>query len=535
MNSLNIGNSLYLHPTDEQELLRILTNIKTTSVGWDDINVNILKSSFHHYSNVLVHLVNMSLSEGVFPDLMKIAKIIPLYKNGEKNILNNYRPVSVLPVFSKLFERVIYNRLIQFVNDNDLLYEFQFGFRKKHNTTLALITLIDKIVTGINDNEMTLGAFLDFSKAFDMMDHNILMRKLHKYGIRGIGNNLIRNYLQNRKQYIIFNGTLSDTLSVNCGVPQGSILGPLLFILYVNDLHLVSDLVLPILFADDSSIFIRGNDIINMTNTLNQELNKIYIWINTNKLCLNINKTSCMLFKPRRRKVLHEFQVKIANTVISKANSMKFLGVVIDSNLSWDAHINFIRKKIAKGIGIINKAKRSLNQDSLLTLYHSFVYPYITYGIEVWGSSSKTNLLGILKLQNKILRIITFSPARTSALPFYKRFNLLNVNEIYIFKVSLFMFKCCQGESSNYVNAMFLPNSQYHDYETRHHSKLHIPLLRTSFCQGIMRYKGAIIWNYLLDHVPTCSKSSIALFKKHVKSHILSNENLSNKLSQRPS
>jgi hypothetical protein len=315
MASICVQNSLYLTPTDENEVLRIISNIKTTSVGWDDIHSKVVKSSFYSYSKVLVHLINMSLEQGIFPDEMKCARVIPLYKSGDSKLINNYRPVSILPILSKVFERVIYNRLHKFIDDNNLIYNLQFGFRAKYNTTMALLTLIDKIVAGIDKNEMTLGTFLDFSKAFDTVNHKILIRKLHKYGIRGIANNLINSYLSNRKQFVSFNNVLSEAQVITYGVPQGSILGPLLFVLYINDIYLVSNSIMPILFADDSSLFVQGKDINTMTNVLNHELDHIYNWVNTNKLSLNVEKTYRILFKAKRRHAPGDFQVKIANKV----------------------------------------------------------------------------------------------------------------------------------------------------------------------------------------------------------------------------
>jgi hypothetical protein len=291
LDNINVNNSLYLYPTDENEVLRIVSNIKTNSVGWDNIHIKVIKTTFQPLNRIFVHLINKSLSSGVFPDEMKVARVIPLFKGGDSQLINNYRPVSVLSIFSKIYERIIYNRVLKFINDNDLLYKYQFGFRANYSTSMALITLTDKIITAIDKNDITLGTFLDFSKAFDTIDHSILLRKLYKYGIRGVANDLVKSYLKKRKQYVSFDKISSESLPINCGVPQGSILGPLFFILYVNDIYLVSNSFMPILFADDSSVFVQGKNINSMTTNLNNSLDLIYQWTIVNRLSLNIDKT----------------------------------------------------------------------------------------------------------------------------------------------------------------------------------------------------------------------------------------------------
>ena len=522
MESINVDQSIYLVPTDVNEIHRILKQIKTKSAGWDEINNEVIMQSFHTFSNVLVHLVNLSLLNGVFPNEMKIAKVIPLYKNGNNKIVSNYRPVSILPIFSKLYERIIYNRIFKFVNDNDLLYRFQFGFRKNHSTTMALITLIDKIVNGIHDNHITLGTFLDFSKAFDTIDHKILLLKLNKYGIRGIANTLIASYLNNRKQFVSFNGTNSDVTDITCGVPQGSILGPLLFILYINDLHLISDTGMPILFADDSSLFIQGDDINTLCHLMNIELNKVYNWVNSNKLSLNIEKTHCMLFHSSRHNLILHNDIQIAGKAVSLVKSMKFLGIIIDSKLNWSDHLNHIRHKIAKGIGIIYKARRSLNANSLITMYYSFIYPYLTYAIELWGSLPTTRLTPILKLQKKTLRIISYSPKMASSLPLFHKYNILDVYKLYIYRIALFMFKFQKGECPALFNNMFYTNNEIHQYMTRQQLWFHIPVFRTNFCQRLIRYKGVIIFNHFSNIVS--HQLSIISIKKYVKRYLLFND-----------
>ena len=240
-----------------------------------------------HIANQLAHVFNKSLQTGIVPDKLKIAKVIPLYKNDNLEQFTNYRPISILPCFSKIIERIMYNMLYSFLTKHNIISEKQYGFRKKYATYMALIDLVDKISSNFDEKKYTVGVFLDLSKAFDTIDHTILINKLQCYGVRGSACNWFVSYLQNRKQYVVYNKTESDYKEMSCGVPQGSILGPLLFILYINDIEHVSDIIKPIHFADDASLFHSHTCFNTLIQEVNIQLHKFSTWFNTNKLSLN--------------------------------------------------------------------------------------------------------------------------------------------------------------------------------------------------------------------------------------------------------
>ena len=337
----------------------------------------------------------------MFPQEMKVAEVVPIYKSGDSRLVSNYRPVSVLPLFSKIYEKLMYNRLLSFIEKNNLFYKFQFGFRSKHGSNLAQVILIYKILSALDKGNLVLGVFLDLKKAFDAVNNAILLNKLYKYGVRGVTFKWLTDYLKDRKQYVCFDGCNSRRETVTCGVPQGSILGPLLFLMYINDLAYVSDKLLPIIFADDTNVFLEGKNLVDTCDTMSTELQKVNLWLQANKLTLNIAKTQYMCFKSPRKKIDSIHSVSINKTKIEFVSKSKFIGIVLDESLSWIDHIKSVKTRVAKEMGVICKARKYLNQQTLKVLYYSMVYPHLIYCVEVWGYASQIHLSSLFKPQKR--------------------------------------------------------------------------------------------------------------------------------------
>ena len=512
-------NSIFLRPADGNEIENIIRSLKKKSPGWDGINALIVKESYSIFSDAFTEIINKSLYEGIFPDELKIAKVTPLYKSEDEMLFSNYRPVSVLPVFSKVFERILYNRLLDFINKHKLLYKYQFGFRPGYGTDLALTILLDKISGALDTGNFVLGVFLDFSKAFDTVNHSILLKKLQTYGIRGVAYRWLESYLSNRHQYVCYNGICSSKCSVKCGVPQGSVLGPLLYLIYVNDIVNVSPDLLPILFADDTNIFLSGNSVNTLVNTMNTELQKLVEWVRVNKLSLNIAKTHYMIFTTKGKNITVNNNVCINNVSLEKVESTKFLGVVIDSKLNWNEHLKYIKGKISRGIGILCKARKLLNITTLVTLYNCFLYPYITYGIEVWGAASDCHIEPLFILQKRAVRIIKSAHYREHTQPLFKELRILRLPEVYEFSVAKAMYKYMKGITPSVMDGMFSINRNIHSHMTRQRNQLHVPVSRTTLRKRTFRHRGVEIWNLISEKIDTqCGFSS---FKRQLKLYLI--------------
>ena len=251
---------ILLAPVTPEEVFKLVKSFKDSAPGYDEIKMKPMQSMISEILSPLTYVLNLSISNGIFPDILKITNVIPLYKKDDPMIFSNYRSVSLLCTLSKKIEKAMYDRVNDCLNEFDIIFKYQFGFRRGYSTYLALTVLMDKLTKSMENGYYVVGVFLDFSKAFDMVNHKILISKLYHYGIRDVALKWFQSYLENRKQYVTYNGEISDMQIIKCGVPQGSILGPLLFLIYINDLANVCKYTMPIFFADDSNLFLNGRD-----------------------------------------------------------------------------------------------------------------------------------------------------------------------------------------------------------------------------------------------------------------------------------
>ena len=361
--------------------------------------------------------------------------------------------------------------------------------------------------------------FLDFSKAFHTVDHNIVLDKLDHYGIRGCALSWFRSYLSHIFQYVTYNGSQSSQQLIKCGVPQGSILGSLLFLVYINDLCIVCKSTEPVLFADDTNLFSSGSNASSLQDGVNNDLAIIAEWLKVNKLSLNIKKTHFMCFSAKN-KPSPCISLQIDGEALAEVNKSKFLGVIIDNKLR-KYHISFVCRKVARGIGVIIKARKVLHRESMKCLYYSFIYPYMIYCNQVWGSACKTNIEPLLILQKRVMRIILGVHPRSPSEPLFITLKFLSCEHIFKYLIGRLMYRIYHGELS-VLHCLFTKNSDIHVHNTRQKCHYHMPLCRTNLGKCGLRYVGASVWNSILSVNINPSVSEF-IFSRSLKAAICKN------------
>ena len=517
----NLTNSFVFFPTNSGELQKVIHGFKSKSSDLYTIPSFIYKHVSNLISPIVSKLINNSFSRGIFPNVLKVARVIPIYKSGEKNIVSNYRPISTLHFLGKVFEKVIFNRLSSFLNKYDLINCQQFGFRRGRSTSDAMLNFTDAIYDTFNESKFCISVLLDFSKAFDTVNHEILLRKLYLLGIRSTSLQWFKSYLHDRKQYVCINSSCSPTLSINTGVPQGSILGPLLFILYINDMCKSSSELSFVHFADDTTVFRRGCDLDELYTVVNRELTCVDTWLRANKLSLNINKTTYMIFSNKSK--VSDRKIFIRNIDVSRVTSAKFLGIFIDESLNFKDHIQYVINRVSRSSAILRNLSLMLPQHVLKKIYFSLVYPFLIYGVEVWGNSSRTLLGRLARMQNRCIRHVSrrFS---VNILDVYRFLKLLPLHDIYAYFTILKFFRYYILQTDYYFISKFNSFQVNHDQNTR--SKvlhlLHAPKVTKSRCFNSFVYNSVILWN----EIPVALReiNSYFNFKHSIRAFLLNKE-----------
>jgi hypothetical protein len=512
--------NMFLAPTDPYEVSKLIESLKSkNSSGHDGITPTLIKDIKYEISHPVTILINKSLSTGIVPESLKIAKVIPIYKAKDKEQLNNYRPISLLPTISKILEKIIHKRLYNFLLTQSIFYPSQYGFRPKHSTTQAIHEFVDETITSFENKKTTLGVFLDLSKAFDTIDHGILLKKLEWYGVRGMALEWFRSYLSNRKQFVQYKESKSSTHTIPCGVPQGSVLGPLLFIVYTNDLPNCLTHSKAILFADDTTISFTSDDIPILFKYVNFDLESLSEWFRANKLSLNIGKTNYVIFRTNSKPLVKDLNIKIGNEVIERKSVIKFLGVYIDEKLEWHDHINYIKNKLNSSLYALRKVKNILKTNHLITLYYSLIYPYIDYGISLWGSTHSTHINKIFIKQKKAIRIVTRAEYNAHTSPLFKKLNIIKLHDIYILQVAKYMYNFSQQTLPLPLTHIITFNEDIHTHDTRNRNNPHISQRRVSIASNCLRHKGPEIW-YSIPH-EIHSMKTIKSFSKRLKKQLV--------------
>lgn len=435
--------------------------------------------------------MNQSFYSGIFPDFLKMAKVCPLFKKDDMSLITNYRPISLLPCFSKVFEKYVHQQLYDYFNANRLFVSNQYGFRPKHSTELATLEFIDRILKLLDNDQIPFSIFMDLSKAFDTLDHSILLHKLSYYGVTDSALHWFTSYLSDRVQYVDFLGTCSSTKNIHVGVPQGSILGPLLFLIYINDLNCASSYFNFIFYADDTTItstvctFNTQDCSTNISMIVNVELDKIFTWLCANRLSLNVSKTKYMIFHPSKRKrdLYSLNNLQINNMPLIQVDEFNFLGTTISSSLSWKPHVTMLCKKLSRTIGILKRLQNMLPTTILLTIYNSLFLPYLHQSILLWGHDSGR----IFKLQKRAIRLVFKKKYNAHTDPLFKANGLLKFEDIYRQASLKFYHKYTHNQLPVYFSDMFSTIHEQHNYDTRNNAPHH-QISRKVYTSKCIRY-----------------------------------------------
>lgn len=416
------------------------------------------------------------LPNGEFPNSLKIAKATPIYKSGPKSDPGNYRPISVWPVLSKILEKIIHTRLNNYLDSINFIFERQYGFRPNSKTLAATIDLITKIKSNVDNNNIALGIYIDLKIAFDSVSHTLILNKLEKIGINGSALKMFQSYLSNRLQVVKIDKTHSNMLPITCGVPQGSILGPLLFLIYINNIHEIGLQGHLTLYADDTCLFYFGSTIQEIIPKAQADLNTLFSWFQHNLLTINILKTCYVIFKAKNKIISPHEPLKINNIALQEKSCEKYLGLRMDSRLTWNVQIEHIRTKLSSLIGSLRHIVGCIPRQIRYTIYNSLVKPHLLYLIEIWGSAVKTKVSELQIMQNKIIKTLFHYHFLTSSSKIYKETNLMNIKQLYIYNTCILVRKILK--SSLHTTLSFIRLKQVTKRITRRASFLVLPKIR---------------------------------------------------------
>ena len=425
------------------------------ATGHDRITARAVKENKLVIGPILVFLINLTIKTSTFSDCLKIARVKPVYKKGSKKDKNNYRPISILSAISKIVERILTHQITEYLETYSILTRHQFGFRKGKNTTFAISNLMEQLYENFNCSTITQGIFLDFSKAFDTINHDILVQKLCFSGFDQMATQLILSYLSNRKQFVNINGVASQTRIMSIGVPQGSIIGPLLFLIYINDLLKAAPTLSYILYADDTNIFAKD------PGELRNEIKMVEEWCLANKLVLNCTKTFQIIFKAPSKKIrLQDYTVNLTTYTLETKSYTKFLGIILDSNITFEQHIIQLCKKLKLILTMMRAVRPYFDQKTMIDLYYAFFYPHLIYGIEFWGHATATNIKRILVLQKATLRVILNKRPTEHVTTYFKALKIMPVQMLFEYCTLKLLLKTY---SLQYLSTL----QPKHDYNTR--------------------------------------------------------------------
>ena len=476
-----------------------------------------------HIVDSLLCIMNDSLSNGIFPDDWKIARVTPVYKNnGDINIMSNYRPISVIGHIAKLVEQLLRSQLVSYLEEHAFISTDQSAYLKGHSTQTSLYRVIDDWLENINDNQTTGVCLLDISKCFDTISHRILLQKIRMYGIKHTELEWFSSYLDKRKQTVFCHNKISSLVDIITGVPQGSVLGPFLFLLFINDIsNFTTHGCVTNLFADDAMIYASGDSVSEVQRKLQSCLSNISSWYRENRLKINSDKSKVMLVGSKAQlKSLNvdEFISNYEGVPLELVENAKYLGMTINSDISWDFHVQRLCQNMSYHLSLLRRIRRIFPRDLLLQVYKSYVQPRLDYGITLYGCSTQKNINLIQRVQNHAARLITgnFDYINCRGIELVKSLNLYTIRDRRDYFLTIFMFKSIHGIAPTYLSDRVVMNFDVNGYDTRGSDmELYLPTLRKEAYRNSFMYMGGKLWNELPKFVQ--NSANIESFKRNYK------------------
>lgn len=499
---------------DMRGLREIINNMANKTSSTDGITTHILKLAFEVIGDRFLHTINTSLETGTFPQSWKRSVIIPIEKKRNTRNCEEFRPINMVPVYEKLLERCANEQVIQYIESNNLLTPNQTGFREKNSCESALQTVVTKWISAIGQKKYVGVVFLDLRRAFETINRKLLLMKLKNYGFGTTVMKWFSEYLDNRVQVTKYNNSMSTTECNYHGVPQGTVMGPNLFILYINDIVKQAKQCNIQLFADDTLLYYIGDNITDIVNIINLELCQITNWLTKNSLKVNIEKTKFMILKSRYNiaDTRNNNGIYILNNKIEQVSECKYLGIIIDENLTFSSHAIYITKKMSQKVNLLSRVGRDLSYWSKLLIYKSIIMPHIKYCSSILYLLNNTEISLLQRTQNKALRTIVGCDRYTSVKFMLDRTQLLSIKQSIYVDVMTTIYKIKNNLFPKHLLNQLVFVENIHNYETRSRGNFYVRLAPNSFSQNNLFHKGLIDYNTLPNELKSCD--TLRLFKK---------------------
>ena len=518
--------SLFLHPCQKSEIIKLIQSLPNkNSHGYDNLSNIMLKSIADELLTPLCIIINQSLETGRFPTGMKLADVVPLFKSKARDVETNYRPISLLSTMSKILEKVVYNRVYNFLTRTGQISDKQYGFRAKHSCEHAIGQLVGSVLKNLENKQITVAILLDLSKAFDTIKHEIMLKKLELYGVRGIPLSWFRSYLADRKLRVKCRTTcsneetFSDTYSIEYGTPQGSCLGPLIFLIFVNDMSLHINDGDIIQFADDTTLIFGHRNTNYLKFCIERELAVLQDWFYANKLTLNVDKSVYLLFE--RNKTIGDLNISVCDKKLPRCSSAKFLGTWIDDQLNWNVHVKKLKAKLKSGLGMMRRANQYLSPKAKKSLYYGQVHSNLSYGISVWGTMiSKKSKKELFDIQKKCVELIY----NKKGIDGFSLAKIPTLEQLIVLEQCKIGFKLCTHELPQGLTKLLLTNHEKRSIQKTHSYDTRSKNLPNRPCAKLGLYRNSFLYNsikyFSLLPLEVRNSATLSVFVRRCKTEL---------------